>query len=80
METEAEKIEKAKEAQKRIEDKLKEHGMGVFLARLLAAVIIAGVAVAVSILSTSCSVSYTKLPDGTVTAQGAVVRPVHVTK
>ncbi len=29
---------------------------------------------------TSCTVSYTKLPDGTVSAQGAVAKPVHVTK
>ena len=50
------------------------------LARILAGAI--GGAVAGWYLATSsgCTVSYTKLPDGTVTAQGSVVKPVHVSK
>lgn len=50
------------------------------LARILAGAIVGAVAAWYLATSTGCTVSYTKLPDGTVTAQGAVAKPVHVTK
>lgn len=74
-ETQAEMIERAKEAEKRIEEKLTERGVGSFWARLLAALIVAAAAVAVSVFSVSCSMNYTKLPDGTVQASSNVVLP-----
>ena len=76
--TTEEKIQQAKEAEKKLEEKLKEHGVGGFWAKLLAAVIIAGVMVAAWMLQTSCSVTYTKLPDGTTQATGSVVLPQRV--
>lgn len=79
-ETTEQKIEKAKEAEKKIKEALEKHGVGGFWAKLISSVIIAAVAIAVGMFATSCTVSYTKLPDGTVTAQGSVVKPVHVTK
>lgn len=78
--TTEEKVQKAKDAEKKIEGLLEKHGLNSFWAKLIASVIIAGIAIAVGMFTTSCTVSYTKLPDGTVTAQGAVVKPVHVTK
>lgn len=57
-------------------------GWGVpgMLARVLAGAIVGAVAGWYLATATGCTVSYTKLPDGTVRAQGAVVRPVTVTK
>ena len=50
------------------------------IARILAGAIVGAVAGWYLATSTSCTVTYTKLPDGTVKAAGAVVRPVTVTK
>lgn len=50
------------------------------LARVIAGAIVGAVAGWYLATATGCTVSYTKLPDGTVRAQGAVVKPVHVTK
>ena len=50
------------------------------LARVIAGAIVGAVAGWYLATATGCTVSYTKLPDGTVKAQGAVVKPVHVTK
>ena len=79
-ETTEEKVDKAKEAEDKIASALEKHGFNGFWAKLVASAIIAAIAVVVGMFATSCTVSYTKLPDGTVTAQGAVAKPVHVTK
>ena len=50
------------------------------LARVLAGAIVGAVAGWYLATATGCTVSYTKLPDGTVKAQGAVAKPVTVTK
>lgn len=55
-------------------------GVSGTLARVLAGAIVGAVAGWYVATATGCTVSYTKLPDGTVQAHGAVVKPVHVTK
>ena len=50
------------------------------IARVIAGAIVGAVAAWYLATSTGCSVTYTKLPDGTVVAQGSVAKPVHVTK
>lgn len=50
------------------------------IARILAGAIVGAVAGWYLATSTSCTVTYTKLPDGTVHATGAMEKPVHVTK
>lgn len=50
------------------------------IAHVIAGAIVGAVAAWYLATGTGCTVSYTKLPDGTVTAQGAVAKPVHVTK
>ncbi len=77
-ETTDEKIQKAKEAEKRIESELEKHGFNGFWAKLTASVIIAALAVAVGMFATSCSMTYTRMPDGTVQAHGGVVLPQKV--
>lgn len=76
MKTTEEKIQDAKEAEKKLEAELEKKGVSHFWAKLIASVLIAAIAIAAGFLATSCSVSYTKLPDGTVRA---TVKPVHVT-
>ena len=77
-ETTEEKVQKAKDAEKRIEGVLEKHGFNGFWAKLVASVIIAALAVAVGMFTTQCTMSYTKLPDGTVRARGNVVLPQKV--
>ncbi len=50
------------------------------IARIIAGAIVGALAAWYLATTTGCSISYTKLPDGTVSAQGAVVKPVHVSK
>lgn len=52
------------------------------IARVIAGAIVGAIAAWYVATATGCTVSYTKLPDGTVVAQGSVVKPtpVHVTK
>ena len=73
-------LQDAKTLGRRAFEFLKEHG---FPAILAAGIVAAGYGLLVylGVFSLSgCTASYTKLPDGTVKAQGAVVKPVHVTK
>ena len=78
MKTEEEKIADAKEAEKKIEAALEQKGVKHFWAKLIASVIIAGLAIAASFFATSCTVTFTKLPDGTVQAHGGVELPQRV--
>ena len=50
------------------------------IARIIAGAIVGAVAAWYITTQTSCTVTYTKLPDGTVHATGAMAKPVHVTK
>lgn len=50
------------------------------IARVLAGAIVGAVAAWYLATSAACTMSYTKLPDGTVQASGSVAKPVHVTK
>ena len=77
-ETTEEKVQKAKDAEKKIEGVLEKHGLNGFWAKLVASLIIAAIAIAVGMFTTQCTMSYTKLPDGTVKAQGNVVLPQRV--
>lgn len=77
-ETTEEKVQKAKDAEKKIEGALEKHGFAGFWAKLIASLIVAGIAVAVGMFTTSCSAVYTKLPDGTVQMHGNVVLPQKV--
>ena len=77
-ETTEEKVQKAKEAEKKIEGALAKHGLNGFWAKLVASVIIAALAIAVGMFTAGCTMSYTKLPDGTVKAAGNVVLPAKV--
>lgn len=81
METKSEeqRIQDAKEAKEKIQTALEKRGVKSFWAKLIASLIIAGIAIAASFFCASCSVSYTKLPDGTVKATGSIVKPVTVT-
>ena len=80
METKSEeqRIQDAKEAKEKIQTALEKRGVKSFWAKLIASVIIAGLAIAASFFATSCSVTYTKLPDGTVQAHGGVELPQRV--
>ena len=80
METTEQKVQKAKDAEKKIEGVPEKHGFNGFWAKLVASVIIAAIAIAVGMFTTSCTVSYVKLPDGTVQVDGVLAKPVHVTK
>lgn len=78
MKTEEEKIADAKEAGEKIQAALEKRGVSHFWAKLIASLLIAGIAIAAGFFATSCSVSYTKLPDGTVQAHGGVELPQRV--
>lgn len=55
-------------------------GLSGTKAKAIAGAILAIIAAITACLATSgCSVTYTKLPDGTVKASGAVVKPIYVT-
>ena len=75
-----EKHEKAEQAAGWLVKVLTGWGVPGTLARIIAGAIVGAVAGWYLATATGCTVSYTKLPDGTVKAQGAVVKPVHVTK
>lgn len=75
-----EKHEKAEQAAGWLTKVLTGWGVPGTLARIIAGAIVGAVAGWYLATASGCTVSYTKLPDGTVKAAGAVVRPVHVTK
>ena len=77
-ETTEEKVQKAKEAERKLEGELEKHGFNSFWAKLVAGAVIAAIAVAVGMFTTQCTMTYTKLPDGTVRAHGNVVLPQKV--
>ncbi len=78
MKATEEKLQEAKDAEQKIEQALVQRGWKKWLAKAIAigAVVIAGIVYAVT--QTGCSVTYTRLPDGSVQATGTVVLPQSV--
>ncbi len=77
---EEEKHEKEEKAAGWLITVLTGWGVPGTLARIIAGAVVGAIAGYYVAATTGCTVSYTKLPDGTVQAHGSVVKPVHVTK